>query len=472
MATSSANQHDRPLWNVPPRYRLRWEAFRRHVMEGNGAPKPRTMGVVSSAAAKRRRPCHKRLSSRARNQCSQCSQCRVCAGLARSQAQRRRQCRQFVPCRPTRRRQATVARKRSKSVLSGNPQARSADATRGSNRISSGTGGGAAVGCALNRRLPLPTLPSYDDVAAAARRLEGHAQRTPVLRSRTIDEVLGASLFFKCENFQRMGAFKFRGAFNALSRFDAPQRQAGVVAFSSGNHAQAVALSARLLGIPATIVMPHDAPAAKVAATRGYGGSVVFYDRYTEDREAIGSRLAEQHGLTLVPPYDHVDVIAGQGTAAKELLDEVGPLDALYVCLGGGGLLSGSALAARALSPTTRLYGVEPEAGNDGQQSFRSGSIVHIDTPKTIADGAQTQHLGKLTFDIIRRDVDDILTASDTELIECMRFFAERMKIVVEPTGCLGFAAARRHAQPGQRVGVIVSGGNVDLQRFAALLAG
>ncbi len=317
----------------------------------------------------------------------------------------------------------------------------------------------------------MPTLPSYDDVLAASRRIEGHAHRTPVLTSRTVDEALGASVFFKCENFQRMGAFKFRGAFNALARFDARQRQSGVVAFSSGNHAQAVALAARQLGIPATIVMPHDAPATKLAATQGYGGKVVFYDRYTEDREAIGARLAEQHGMTLVPPYDHPDVIAGQGTAAKELLDEVGPLDALYVCLGGGGLLGGSALAARALSPTTQLYGVEPEAGNDGQQSFRSGAIVHIDTPKTIADGAQTQHLGQLTFDIIRRDVDDILTASDAELIDCMRFFAERMKMVVEPTGCLGFAAARRQAQPGQRVGVIVSGGNVDIQRFTALLA-
>ncbi len=317
----------------------------------------------------------------------------------------------------------------------------------------------------------MPTLPSYDDVLAAARRLEGHAHRTPVLTSHTVDEALGASVFFKCENFQRMGAFKFRGAFNALARFDARQRQSGVVAYSSGNHAQAVALAARQLGIPATIVMPHDAPATKLAATQGYGGKVVFYDRYTEDREAIGARLAEQHGMTLVPPYDHPDVIAGQGTAAKELLDEVGPIDALYVCLGGGGLLGGSALAARALSPTTQLYGVEPEAGNDGQQSFRSGAIVHIDTPKTIADGAQTQHLGQLTFDIIRRDVDDILTASDAELIECMRFFAERMKMMVEPTGCLGFAAARRQAQPGQRVGVIVSGGNVDIQRFAALLA-
>ncbi|MCM3011527.1 pyridoxal-phosphate dependent enzyme, partial [Bacillus subtilis] len=206
--------------------------------------------------------------------------------------------------------------------------------------------------------------------------------------------------FFKCENLQRMGAFKFRGAFNALSRFIAEQRRHGVDAFSSGNHAQAFALSARILGIPATIVMPQDAPAAKMAATRGYGGNVVTYDRYTEDREQIGRELAEKHGLTLVPPYDHPDVIAGQGTAAKELFDEVGPLDAVFTPLGGGGLLSGTALATRALSPHAKLYGVEPEAGNDAQQSFRSGTIVHIDTPRTIADGAQTQHLGNLTFPI------------------------------------------------------------------------
>ncbi|AOJ89438.1 threo-3-hydroxy-L-aspartate ammonia-lyase [Burkholderia sp. AW33-5] len=318
-----------------------------------------------------------------------------------------------------------------------------------------------------------PTLPTYDDVAAAAARLDGHAHRTPVMTSRTIDEALGAQVFFKCENLQRMGAFKFRGAFNALSRFDATQRRNGVVAFSSGNHAQAIALSARILGIPATIVMPQDAPAAKMAATRGYGGNVVTYDRYTEDREQIGRALAEQHGLTLVPPYDHADVIAGQGTAAKELFDEVGPLDAVFTPLGGGGLLSGTALATRALSPQAKLYGVEPEAGNDGQQSFRSGSIVHIDTPRTIADGAQTQHLGNLTFPILRRDVDDILTATDAELVDCMRFFATRMKIVVEPTGCLSLAAARRMKDElkGKRVGIVISGGNVDLENFCALVA-
>ncbi|MDB6000898.1 MAG: threo-3-hydroxy-L-aspartate ammonia-lyase, partial [Rhizobacter sp.] len=297
------------------------------------------------------------------------------------------------------------------------------------------------------------TLPTYDDVAAAAQRIEGHAHRTPVLRSTTVDSLLGAQVFFKCENFQRMGAFKFRGGFNALSRFTPEQRKAGVVAFSSGNHAQAIALSARLLGIPATIVMPHDAPASKVAATRGYGGEVVSYDRFTEDREAIGRRLAEERGLTLIPPYDHPDVIAGQGTAAKELFEEVGPLDALFVCLGGGGLISGSALAARALAPSCKVYGVEPEAGNDAQRSFRSGSIVHIETPKTIADGAQTQHLGHYTFAIIRRDVDDILTASDAQLVDSMRLFAERMKMIVEPTGCLGFAGARHGGVPvaGQR---------------------
>lgn len=317
------------------------------------------------------------------------------------------------------------------------------------------------------------TLPTFDDVIAAAGRIKGFAHQTPVLTSRTINEELGAEVFFKCENLQRIGAFKFRGAFNALSRFDETQRKAGVVAFSSGNHAQAIALSARLLGIPATIVMPEDAPASKIAATKGYGGTVITYDRYTADREQIGRDLAEKHGLTLIPPYDHPDVISGQGTAAKELFEEVGALDSFFVCMGGGGLLAGSALATRALSPDCKLYGVEPEAGNDGQQSFRTGSIVHIDTPKTIADGAQTQHIGNYTFPIIRRDVTDVLTVTDAQLVEAMRFMASRMKMVVEPTGCLGFAAAREmKAQlKGQRVGVLISGGNVDIERFCALLA-
>jgi threonine dehydratase len=316
------------------------------------------------------------------------------------------------------------------------------------------------------------SLPTYDDVIAAAGRLKGHAHQTPVLTSRTVNEILGAEVFFKCENLQRMGAFKFRGGFNALSRFDAQQRKNGVVAFSSGNHAQAIALSAKLLGIPATIIMPNDAPAAKVAATKGYGGNVVLYDRYTEDREQIGRDLAQKHGMTLIPPYDHPDVIAGQGTAAKELFEEIGPLDAFFVPLGGGGLLAGSALAARALAPACKVYGVEPEAGNDGQQSFRSGAIVHIDTPKTIADGAQTQHLGNYTFPIIRRDVADVLTVSDAQLIECMGFAASRMKLVIEATGCLGFAAAWQMAPQlqGKRIGVLISGGNVDLARFCQLL--
>lgn len=315
-------------------------------------------------------------------------------------------------------------------------------------------------------------IPTFDDVVAAHERIRGHAHRTPVMTSRRVNEATGAELFFKCENLQRMGAFKFRGAFNALSRFTPEQQAAGVVAYSSGNHAQAVALAAGLLGIPATIVMPYDAPASKVAATEEYGGTVVRYDRYTEDREEIGRKLAEERGMTLLPPYDHPDILAGQGTAAKELFEEVGELDALFVPLGGGGLLSGTALSTRALSPDCLLYGVEPEAGDDGRQSFRFGEIVHIATPKTIADGAQTTHLGEYTFAIIRRDVTDVLTASDDELVEAMRILASTLKLVVEPTGCLGFAAARRQAPDLQskRVGVLISGGNVDLDRYATLL--
>jgi threo-3-hydroxy-L-aspartate ammonia-lyase len=316
-------------------------------------------------------------------------------------------------------------------------------------------------------------LPSFHDVVAASERIKGYAHRTPVMTSRFANEEFGAELFFKCENLQRMGAFKFRGAFNALSKFDEQQRRSGVVAFSSGNHAQAIALSAKLLSVPATIIMPHDAPVAKLAATIGYGGNIVSYDRYKEDREEIGRDLARRHGLTLIPPYDHPDIIAGQGTAAKELFEEVGALDAFFVPLGGGGLLSGSALVTRALASGCKLYGVEPISGNDGQRSFRSGTIVHIDTPKTIADGAQTQHLGNITFAIIRRDVDDVLTATDEQLVDCMRFFASRMKLVVEPTGSLGLAAARdmKSELQGKRVGILVSGGNVDMDRFCALLS-
>ncbi|WP_379059932.1 threo-3-hydroxy-L-aspartate ammonia-lyase [Pectobacterium brasiliense] len=317
-------------------------------------------------------------------------------------------------------------------------------------------------------------LPTYDDVVAAAERIDGYANKTPVMTSRTVNDTFGAEVFFKCENLQRMGAFKFRGAMNALLQFSDEQKAAGVVTFSSGNHAQAIALAAKLLGIPATIVMPHDAPAAKVAATRGYGGNVVKYNRYTEDREQIGNDLAKKQGLTLIPPYDHPHVIAGQGTATKELLEETGELDALFVCLGGGGLLAGSALSARKLSPHCKIYGVEPLAGNDGQQSFRSGHIVHIDTPQTIADGAQIQQLGRYPFALIRQNVDDILTVTDDDLVDTMRFYAERMKIVVEPTGCLSFAAARnlRESLRGKRIGIIISGGNVDISRYGAFLTG
>ncbi len=313
---------------------------------------------------------------------------------------------------------------------------------------------------------------SFADVEAAASRLHGVAHRTPVMTSRTADQRTGARLFFKCENLQRMGAFKFRGAYNALARFAPEQKARGAIAFSSGNHAQAIALSARLLGMPSLIVMPQDAPPLKIAATRGYGAEVVLYDRYTQDREALGRQLAAERGMTLIPPYDHRDVMAGQGTAALELLHDVGALDVLLVCVGGGGLVSGCAVAAKHLQPSCRVIGVEPEAGNDVQQSLRRGEIVHIDVPKTIADGAQTQHAGQLTFPVIRALVDDVLTVSDAQLVRAMRFFMERMKLVVEPTGCLGAAAALEGVLSlhGKRVGVIVSGGNIDAAGYARLL--
>ena len=319
---------------------------------------------------------------------------------------------------------------------------------------------------------------SFDDVLAAAQRLRPVAHRTPMMRSAAADARTGAKLFFKCENLQRIGAFKFRGAYNALARFGPEQRRAGAVAFSSGNHAQAVALAARMLDMPATLVMPRDAPAIKVAATRGYGAEVVLYDRRTEDREAIGRQLAAERGMTLVPPYDHVDVMAGQGTAALELIEDMiaageGPPEALLVCLGGGGLISGCAVAARQLAPGCRVIGVEPQAGNDVQQSLALGRIVSIPLPETIADGAQTLHAGKLTFAVMQACVDQVVTATDAQLVSTMRFFAERMKLVVEPTGCLAAAAALEGvcALAGQRVGVIVSGGNIDMARFAALLS-
>ena len=319
-----------------------------------------------------------------------------------------------------------------------------------------------------------PSPVTYADIAAAAERLEGVAHRTPVATSSQFDALAGCEAYFKCENLQRMGAFKFRGAYNALCVLDPAQRTRGVVAFSSGNHAQAVALAGRLLGVKATIVMPADAPAVKVAATRGYGAEVVLYDRARgESREAVADRIARESGAAVVPPFDHAAVIAGQGTAAKELIEDVGPLDYLFVCCGGAGLLSGCAIAAGHLSPGTRVVGVEPAAGDDAARSLRTRSLVSIDVPQTIADGARTQSLGALTFPLVLRHVHDIVTVSDDDLVAAMRFLWERMKLVVEPTGALATAAVMKGVVDvrDKRVGIILSGGNVDLQAAAALFA-
>jgi threonine dehydratase len=307
---------------------------------------------------------------------------------------------------------------------------------------------------------------SYDDVAAAAERIAGHAHRTPTLTSRQVDERTGAHVFFKCENFQRIGAFKFRGAYNALAKLDRAQRNNGVLAYSSGNHAQAVALAGQLLGVPTVIVMPQDAPAVKVTATRGYGGEVVLYDKHSSVREEVAMRIAEERRLTVIPPYDHADVIAGQGTAAKELIDEVGALDYLFVCVGGGGLIAGCAIAAAALSPGCKVIGVEPEAGDDATRSFKTRTLQTCHNPDTIADGARTPYLGKLTFPLVLEYVHDMVTVNDGELLDAMFYLWERMKIVVEPTGALGAAGLfeNKIAVPAKsRVGVILSGGNVDL---------
>ena len=315
-------------------------------------------------------------------------------------------------------------------------------------------------------------LPSFEDVRIAGTRIAGIAHRTPVLTSRTADAASGGTLFFKAENLQRAGAFKFRGAYNAIAALDPESRKRGVIAFSSGNHAQAIAYAASLQGAPSTIVMPTDAPAIKVAATKAYGAKVVFYDRYKEDRAAIGRRISDETGGALVPPYDHPDVIAGQGTAALELIEEVGALDMLVTPLGGGGLLAGSALAVRAMSPGCSIVGVEPEAGNDGQQSLAKGEVVRIPIPKSIADGALTPSLGDYNFPIIRSAVERIVTVSDPQLVSTVRFFAERMKIVVEPTGCLAAAAVLNGILDckGKRVGIVLSGGNVDLATLAGFL--
>ncbi|HSD42447.1 MAG TPA: threo-3-hydroxy-L-aspartate ammonia-lyase [Burkholderiales bacterium] len=322
---------------------------------------------------------------------------------------------------------------------------------------------------APDRSLPV----SYADVAAAAARLAGHAHRTPVMTSRTVNARSGAEVFFKCENFQRMGAFKFRGAYNALVQLSDEEKRRGVLAYSSGNHAQAIALAGTLLGIRTAIVMPDDAPAVKLAATRGYGGEVVTYDKNETTREALGAALAAERGLTVIPPYDHPHVVAGQGTAAKELIEDAGPLDWLFVCCGGGGLLSGCAIAAAHLSPSCKVVGVEPEAGDDATRSFRTRTLQTVHNPDTIADGARTPSLGKVTFPLVLALVHDMMTVNDRELLDAMLYLWERMKIVVEPTGALAAAGLFKgaHDVRAKRVGVVISGGNVDLKAICKLIA-
>jgi len=312
---------------------------------------------------------------------------------------------------------------------------------------------------------------SFDDISRAHERIKPQAKRTPVLTSATVDALSGARVFFKCENFQRMGAFKFRGAYNALSQLGPEERRRGVIAFSSGNHAQAVALAGSLLKIKTLIVMPADAPKVKLDATRGYGAEVVPY-RKDENREETTARLARERNLVLIPPFDHPHIVAGQGTAAKELLEDTGPLDALLVPCGGGGLLSGCAVAARALAPDCRVIGVEPSAGDDATRSFKEKRLVKIQTPDTIADGARTTSLGAVTFPLVMKHVSDMLTVSDEELLRAMFYLWERMKIVVEPTGALAFSALfhKKLNTKDLRVGVILSGGNVDLRWAAAQL--
>lgn len=316
---------------------------------------------------------------------------------------------------------------------------------------------------------------TFADIEAAAARLKGVAHRTPVITSRTLDELIGAKVFLKAENLQRMGAFKFRGGYNAVNTLRAEERARGVVAFSSGNHAQAVALAAKLHGCAATIVMPSDAPASKLAATREYGAEIVTYDRYAEDRTVVARTIVESRGAALIPPFDYYPVMAGQGTAALELIqDTPEPLDALIVCTGGGGFVSGCAVAAQHLTPGIQVFASEPERGNDIEQSLRAGRIIRIDVPRTICDGQQTQAPGELTFAIMRERLAGVLTVPDPVVVQVMRFLFERMKLVVEPSGASALAALLQHRArfKGQRVGVTLSGGNVSVERFAALMDG
>ena len=313
---------------------------------------------------------------------------------------------------------------------------------------------------------------SLTDIRSAADRIVGVAHRTPVLTSRTLDERVGARVFLKAENLQRIGAFKFRGAYNAVSRLSPEQLRYGVAAYSSGNHAQAVALAARIAGTKAVILMPEDAPPTKLAATRGYGAEVVTYDRYAQDRAALAKELATERGLTLIPPYDHYDVMAGQGTVALELIEETGPLDTLLVPVGGGGLMAGCATAATELSPGIRMIGVEPAAGDDHARSLAKGERVEIDVPRTIADGQAISVPGELTFAVNRRLVDSFELVADDEIVAAMAFAFERLKIVLEPSGASALAAllAGRIQPLPERVGVVLSGGNVGLDRFLELL--
>ncbi|MGE5655805.1 MAG: threo-3-hydroxy-L-aspartate ammonia-lyase [Actinomycetota bacterium] len=319
-------------------------------------------------------------------------------------------------------------------------------------------------------------LPVSDaDIEAAAQRLKGLAHRTPVLTSQTVNNRTNSQVFFKCENFQRTGSFKFRGAYNALSRVgEAVQdRRSGVLTFSSGNHAQAIALAGQLLGISTVVVMPADAPMVKQEATRGYGAEIVLYDRNETQREELAQRIANERGFQTIPPYDHPDIIAGQGTVARELIETVGELDWLLVPCGGGGLLSGSAIAAKALSPKCRVIGVEPAQADDATRSFHTKTLQTVHNPETIADGARTPSLGKLTFPLVLHYADDLVTVSEEAIRSTMFFLWERMKIVVEPTGALAVAALLAGVVPikGDRVGIIISGGNVDLQQVSQLFA-
>ncbi|MFF4958307.1 threo-3-hydroxy-L-aspartate ammonia-lyase [Streptomyces sp. NPDC001222] len=315
---------------------------------------------------------------------------------------------------------------------------------------------------------------TLEDVQDAAARIKGVAHRTPVLRSRTLDRLVGAEVFVKCENFQRVGAFKFRGAYNAASRLSPEQLAKGIAAYSSGNHAQAVALTARELGTGAVIVMPEDTPRSKREATAGYGAEIITYDRYTGDRVAIGEALAAERGLALVPPYEHPHVIAGQGTAALELIEEVGELDAVVVPVGGGGLIAGTATAAKGLRPAMRVIGVEPEAGDDTKRSLEAGRRVSIPVPRTIADGQAADIPGELTFSVNQRLVDEIALVSDEGIRDAMRFAFERMKLVIEPSGASGLAALLGHriTPLPRRIGVIVSGGNISAERFGEIVGG